>query len=181
MLPSARSALPPLLHLSLCTEQFLKWKLRHNIHRTGTHTHAHRCLPRTGQDISCTQRAPRNAYGAPPGKEGRAWAPLVLSPHSSPPIALLAARGKGRTARWAKPCQRGQGAGIAEDSQAGGGGVTEGVVVPARWVALGQGRLFWGVWGRGLRVDPRPREPEGQSSWALPLEELHGPRCQEWG
>lgn len=39
------------------------------------HTHMHTGVcSKKGQDVSCTRRAPRNAYGAPPGEEGRVGA-----------------------------------------------------------------------------------------------------------
>lgn len=87
---------PPTPAASLCTEQCLKWKLRHNIHRTSTHTHAHGRLLPTGAGRQLHSREhhgmhtePRLARRAGPGPA------LVLTVRSSsPPPALLAARGR---------------------------------------------------------------------------------------
>lgn len=77
---------PPTPAASLCTEQFLKWKLRHNIHWTGTHTHAHGRLPPTGAGRQLHSESTTECIQGPA---------LVLTVRSSsPPTALLAARGR---------------------------------------------------------------------------------------
>lgn len=65
------------------------------------------------QYVSCTLRAPRNAYYLLPARR----AGLVpLGPHTAllPTIALLAARGRERPAL--RPCARGKEAGTGEGS-----------------------------------------------------------------
>lgn len=77
--------------LHLCTEQFLKLKLNTiYIRQARTHMHTGVCPER--QYVSCTQRAPGNAYYLL-SKKGRACA---LGPHTAllPTFALLAARGR---------------------------------------------------------------------------------------
>lgn len=140
---SLRPLCPSRPAASFCTEQFLKWKLRHNIHWTGTHTHVHRRLLQTGRTSAALKRAPRNAYGAPPGEEGRAYAPPWSPVRSSfPPFAPLAARGRG-----------------------GGGTLTavEGYEEGSAILVRGPGAREAALGARRERteVDSWPQEPEG--------------------
>lgn len=135
---------PPTPAASLCTEQFLKWKLRHNIHRTGTHTHAHGRLPPTGAGRQLHSESTTECI------QGPALVLTVCS--SSPPTALLAARGRA-VQGWG-----GKGSASLQVPQGQGG--------RSRSPGL----------GGGLGKTPGLRYLRGKNAWALPLEERQGPR-----
>lgn len=69
-----------------------KIEAKHNIHQTGTHTHAHRRLPRTAVR-QLHSKSTKECILPPPSKKGRACAPWS-SRRILPTIALLAARGR---------------------------------------------------------------------------------------
>ena len=75
---------PPTPAASLCTEQCLKWKLRHHIHQTGTHTHAHgRLLPTgAGRQLHSESTTECIRSSAWPGGQSRAlpWSSRSAAP-----------------------------------------------------------------------------------------------------
>lgn len=112
--------------------------------------------PDRGQDVSCTQRAPRNAYGAPPG-QGRSPT-LVLTVRDSPTYCPASCQREGRTAEG---CAQGGGGQLRA---AGGDGEGSASLVDgpgAREAALGA----WGVDSslRNLRVEGLGLAPGGAS------------------
>lgn len=115
--------------------------------------------PDRGQDVSCTQRAPRNAYGAPPG-QGRSPT-LVLTVRDSPTYCPASCQREGRTAEG---CAQGGGGQLRA---AGGDGEGSASLVDgpgAREAALG-------AWG----VDPQPQESEGRRPRPCPWRSFKGP------
>lgn len=97
---------------SLCTDNLkMEAKTQYTWDRHArTHMHTGVCPPRAGRQLH--SESTKECIRAPPGQEGGACAPLVLSSHSSPPIVLLAARGRGGQ-HTGRPGQRG---GIGDSS-----------------------------------------------------------------
>lgn len=137
--PSAHSAFPSTASLY---RTVFKIEAKHNIHRTGTHTHAHRRLPTTAvrqphskSTKECIQRLPGGPQTA------------IL-----PTIALLAARG--RKPQALQPCARGREAGTGEGSAnlSGDCGAKEAVLEIAEEM---------------IKEKTRLEDPEGQTELGL--------------
>lgn len=71
---------PPAPAASLCTEQFLKWKLRHNIHWTGTHTCTRASAPKRGRTSAALGE--HQGMHMEPLLARRAGSEPCLGPHS---------------------------------------------------------------------------------------------------
>lgn len=117
-----------------------KIEAKHNIHQTGTHTHAHRRLPRTAVR-QLHSESTRECILPPLSKKGRACA---LGPHAAllPTIALLAARGR--------------------EAGTGEGSASLTVTVGAEAIV--------GIPEQVIKGKPRLHDPEGQNSAVTPEE-----------
>lgn len=138
--PSAHSAFP--FHC-ISVQNIFKIEAKHNIHWTGTHTHAHRRLPTTAVRQSHSKSTKECIQRLPGGPQT-----TLL-----PTIALLAARGREPPAL--QPCARGREARTGEGSAnlTGDCGAKEAVLeIPEETI----------------KEKTRPEDPEGQTELARP-------------